>query len=637
MNTFCSLVCVFLCCSITVYSALPKEMRADGKNPRQPWLQDIEGAVGLDESLFTPLMNETFVALSKGKRGQKIGVEIEGDTAARVVILSVSDTMLRPRSWTGTGFGLKAAVENAVDRFAADDEKPDVKRIKLDVVQHTLSVPGFTLNQSPVPFPGLSGIGFSPASGMAFSPDQLAVCGVIGENKELLGYKVQEMLLLGKRWHAVGLWKTIAAHQGGQTVFMFECQSFYADQNGVRELYRGHVLPIPQSASSIKDYISKAAQFSVDTYRRNGSFVGRQEEWGDWLLDMAQTPHVEDFAGSILSLLEAAKVTGKSSLRKTASEAAGKLAEMTATYEPRRGALCFVNEFDLTTDLSGNALSILVMLEFAEENPEFLKKAMQAGNYLFDQLSSDGKFIFKRKEPPQWNTTNEYSVRGSSMAVLALLKLYEKTGEYSCFEAAEKGMGYILKHHLEDVDLSAVPADPWLIRALNQCYTFMRDKRIPEQTERIAAAMQVFPEINPAFPDFIGSCKGHPSATLAANLSESFAVVNLLLDDMEKGSAVKQNLSLMNLSIMFHLQAMMDKPRAFYMDNPNRYPGALTMDCLSVRLGLASQWQQLHSLCTVYQYLEKQKLKRIPLLQKEAEALRDQRERARTFPQLLKQ
>ena len=593
------------------------------------WFGDVRAPVSISRAAARELGHTLFAALRSGERPEGLEVQSADPAGARIVALSYSAGKTPAQVEYGTGATLHAAAQDAVQKIlAGDSDTENLAWLKIDVVQHALQTPAFVMQRSQLPLPGLVGIAFSPVSGIAFLPEVLVAYDCIRADRKLDPRKAARRFVERKAWKTLGKWNTIATYQGAQTVSFFESQSWFCDGNSVTPLFRGHVLPEPVSRSNLQRSIVDTADFLVAIHERNDSFIMERAEWD---AGVTGEPGIIDMAGTVLALQAAGEHIQDSSYGTVADRALEKLIEQTKPYPGAGGAVCLAQNYSATVE--ANSLAVLALLKRNPDENELLV-ARRIGHFLLDQVQEDG-LVLNGRSTSNWAVDTDYTVRGTALTILALVRLYEATATRTYLNAAQLATGHLVQRRLETTSLDQLSHDPWVRHALNALYTYERSGGLVKQMARLAAAVEIDQLREARVPDLLGSIDGHPSTVKAARALDGLTAAAELLRDAERTDAVQKLNSSLHLGTLFMLQAQLRPPAVMYLESPRPLLGAFSEDIQRVRLSLAPQWEALLSLTRTLSYLKTFPQRQLPLDREARLDLQNARQAVATFPRLL--
>jgi len=629
--------------------------------PRNPWFADHNAPRELTAKQMGRLAEHAFAALRSGKF-PRLDDSTLNTPASSIVFVSWARERIPTRVAVGTGGDLVAAVEDATRRLQQiyGASEGAVTAVKLDVVQHVRADDTFVSRQSSIPNPSLVGIAFTPVSGFAFIPEQLVGYGWVSPRGQLATHRISLHFAETEQWTEVNKWGKVASFPAEQTVSLFESQSIYFDGNQHTSLFRGHRLRSNVNRDDIVQAASRLGDFLV----RNCSDDGQLKvDLPHWELPPDGDIPFRDQAATVLGMTRLARLLKRKDLAVCARRLGARLVRDLQPYGNDAQALCLVET--RRTFLDANSWLVLALLELrgGGDTRQLDRTLSRLGRFLLRQRQPDGQLVCERNHP-SGKINPRVSLSASSIAIIALVRLYEATGQRTFLEAASAAMESIIHAYVEGREMGRLPSDAGLLEAMDALYTFTRNESLVGHSQRLALAIlakQAIPSSTVAaketgdmdsaaaqtlillaerssrrmVPDLLGSMEGNPSATLAAERTRSLLAAARLLRDAGKTAASAGILANLKPTQMFQLAAQLDAPSAMYLDGSEAYIGSFRDHVLAYGLALRCQAVQLLGLLDAAEMLARAPDGAFPSDPRVDEAIAKAQALASRFPRVL--
>ena len=609
-----------------------------------PWFDSIEMPVALSQTAGTQLCKAIHAGLNGDGRSPDSADSMPSQAGARIVFITAGTHSQRgPVIGVGSGRNLADAVSDAYDKTrAAWAGRGDMRWLKLDIVQHVYRTDSFVIGQSPVPLPSLTGIAFGAAAGFAFLPEQLIAWDFVSPDRRLYKHRIGQSLAAEEKWQDVGKWGGISSFANTQSVYFFECQSFFSDGAKAEPLFRGHRLFRDLTAADLLERARAAGTFLTKWCSQDGAFTFQWQAEATgftlnrpvWQTGPDEKIPLRDHAEAALALARLKKAADTPEFLHASRRTLEHILTFLRPYGNDARAGCLVEGFRST--LEANAMTVLALLEYREAagSFEYREALAKLALYILRQLQPDGTFVCERTYPAD-NISSVVSLPVSSLAAVALVRLYETTGRPAFLAGAQKALAILLKTYVEGRAMDRLPRDEWLLLALDQCFTYGRDEALTQAVEKIALAIETDQTRAADFPDLVGSVNNSPSATIVAGRTRALAVAARLLRDTGRDKAAEKLIADTHLNLVFQLQAQMDEPVALYFATPADYLGAFRDHVMAFGFALHCQSQQILSLLAVWEQLQEQTGGEFPVNEHAADAFAAQQARLSTFPRYL--
>ncbi|MBR0458275.1 MAG: hypothetical protein IJJ26_03485 [Victivallales bacterium] len=586
--------------------------------PNEAWFDHVQKPTARNQAELQALTASLFHALKTKKKAADIAALVAEEQTPRAVFLTIGDDTWPARTYFGTGYSFRAALQTAVDIFQAnepvfaketqklaqsnvDDAKKEGRRVpewesrlaapgkwdwlRLDVVQYSRPFSNYTVQRSRIALTSIVGIAFGPDVGFAFTADQLTGRCLIDDAHRLARERVANVISEVYNWDAMTTWLRIASEGQGSRVCLFESDSFWTDGKETCRLYRGHRLPdaLPTKEQCLEraEACGKrlVAWLDPSTGRLRARLpvwvhsAAKERETFDTQAELSiafsrlaaagRSGFKEPAQLALKPLLRAVKPYGEHKTRQAILENE-RLADPTSSILPRKIAL-----------LRTNALVLVALLELDGGPGSHLPVARALGDHILSQRGAGDDF-YEAVLADTGAVLNEDTrsrqeqLEDSALAAYALLRLgklqdpnnpYTKAGEAACHALYE--------NNYQGRPLQSMVIGPWTAAALAttslDSLDFVKDM--------IVAAHSVKQDIDrePNYPDYYGAPKGRPGCTLAAQRSLTLARLASLLEARGKPAWASEQIQLALPLLFFQSQAFLDRPATSITPSPNAY------------------------------------------------------------------
>ena len=266
------------------------------------WFEQIKGPCSVSREEFGRLAKELHKGLKRGMKPKALAELAPEDGAPRIVFLTIGENKWPCRTYIGTGYSLRDALEKAADYLyraeksrvedlhnqlksmleqaraeggenavgknwrvvVTDKNKKEMKTegmtvsqdwierdkdpgawnwLKLEIVQFTRKAEGFQMEETRMVLGSLVGLAFDVRAGFAFTPSQLTGRCLLTEERSLSARQVGDFLADTLNLLLLKNWMELCSMKTPQTVSLFELDSYFTDGETVTPLYRGHPYP----------------------------------------------------------------------------------------------------------------------------------------------------------------------------------------------------------------------------------------------------------------------------------------------------------------------------------------------------------------------------------------------------------
>jgi len=502
---------------------------------------------------------------------------LKSDLAARIVYLSISDGYSAARVFTATGTGIRQAIENVfaqANEVIANGLNP--QWVRFDIVHEvTLLTDVDVNNPQPLEYErSLYGLAFDRYVGLAFLPQELVVRTLIDSKRKIRTDNIQNYLkFTGKENSYFAL--TLALQNKLINLYRFTTLSYFTDGRETFSLYRGHrmfdkITPEEalQSAAAGGSYLARSVgpdgRFIYLFYPKTSSIPN------DY--------NIVRHAGSVWGMLELYDVAPTIELREAINrslkfELLGK-ATKPCTFQGKE-YLCIVENKNVK--LGSNALGAIALSKYMEVtgDRQYRDEMLAYGEWALATMDPiSGEFLASTVSHPGGEITSKESQYFPGETILAFLRIYRLDKNAKWLDAAEKAAKYLINVRDAGKQINELQHDHWLLYALNELYRERPNAIYLEHTLKITQGIINKQNLNPPYPDWMGSYYNPPRSTPAATRSEGMLAAYQLVRDFGKPEDAEAILKSVEFLIAFQLQTQFRPESAMFVDNPQYVLGA---------------------------------------------------------------
>ncbi|MGN0866718.1 MAG: hypothetical protein ACI4SG_03455 [Oligosphaeraceae bacterium] len=667
------------------------------------WFPDVKAPLACSEAElveFTALLRKELLAGRPVKECLK-AAPLPQDKAPRVLFLTLGDGCFPARTYyaAGRGFrptlallldilekrrpeyiaavqadlGAQVALAQKENRLLPRSVKEKLEHpdrwdsLRLDIVQATLPVERFQVNASRLLLSSVVGLAFDRTAAFAFPPEQLVGRCLMTEQRQLSVPRIGNLISEANLWSSLGLWQKMGAATTPFKVTLFETDSYFADRQGARRLFRAR--PARQVDQPREKTILETAQaLAALLSPQDGTLKSPFPEWFAGRLD--GTTSLADQATLVLTFLDAADLsrdTPRKQLLEAAKCAVQPILKATKHLDPHErlenGQLAggerkkasqrlfaLVVEGDRQEDtlefeeprrvstLKTNALALLAFTRLAEalppKDPVGLRcqgERTQLTRLISTQVNPDGRIVSALEYPtlrPLYELSDGEVVEMASgeaveAAALAGLALQAQVPAEPAEEDKMLAQNLaLLRDTLGEWAYTRpqeMPETPGLAIFLSQDLDANAPRRLAQLT-RLALSAAGTPTLMPPLPDMFGCDPDFPSMTYAAERSHILALAVLALLQTNNSQEALPLLQDIWPLWVFQQQARMIPENASILPRPEEYLHFHRDNLADYGFTLRGQTTQLQSqmaLLRVLRTLQKEALEPTPE-QKEA-------------------
>lgn len=285
-------------------------------------------------------------------------------------------------------------------------------------------------------------------------------------------------------------------------------------------------------------------------------------------------------AGATLSLLDLYRATGEDKYLLSARRAISFL--KTRFRRVRARSAIYVLDYDGKAKLGANGLALVALARQIELDPKSADRKSAAGlaSLIVATQRKDGSFETRIRihehDPP-----GTESLYYPGEAMLGLIRLFELNHNKQLLDAARHAAAFLIESQRK---MSSLPADAWLMQALEALYRDGHEKVYAEHTIALAEAMiaDQYTDIDPE--NYAGGFgPGPPRATPAASRAEGLVSAYRIARSINDVRASKIAAAL-KASAKFQLAQQLTSRNGASLPNPARAVGGFREDLTSMRI-----------------------------------------------------
>lgn len=231
--------------------------------------------------------------------------------------------------------------------------------------------------------------------------------------------------------------------------------------------------------------------------------------------------------GTIYALLEWYKVSGDGEALMAAQRAIAYLFERVIPCPNMEDALCVIERNEIKLGGNGLALLALATYEQATGDDQYRETAEQLAEWIVGVQNEAGDFTIHKMDM-EGRPDDFRSEYYPGEAMYGLMRLYELDQNETWLEAVQQGSTHIIASR-KDTYFKNLPADHWLLYALNELHKVDPDERYALFAERTAWQI-ILSQVRAgvARPEFTGGFydppRGAPTATRMEGLHAAHAM-----------------------------------------------------------------------------------------------------------------
>lgn len=523
----------------------------------------------------------------------------------RMVFVSVSDGVVRPRVACGSARGLIEAADDALAKLAATPNAPgdqpfQPRWVKVDVVNTVIERPKMSLTR-PLTFErSLFGLAFSRDTAAALLPEEIIGNNLVNYQQTIYSHRID--LYLGDRQPAVRQ-PNVAGEAERVNAWRFTTVAFFADRDAIVPLYRGHRLIDRITKAQLLDAIRVGADYLTRAVDQRGQFdyIYRPD-----LDRLADDYNMVRHFGTLISMYDLYALLEDRDLLAAADRGMSHAKQFIGRWnQGGEEVACVV--FDRLVKLGSNALATVAvaqrMLVTGDRDDLPLLRDLAAGIVAVQRDAGD---FIEVQRFPDGQVIDHQSPYYPGEAMLGLCYAYQLDPNPRWLDSAEKAAAYLI--HVRDKDLPTIklPHDHWLTTSLNKLHRHRPSPQYLTHTVRIAQAIYRYQNRQPQFTDWLGSYYRPPGSTPTATRTEALMAAYLLARDHGERGEAARILEAATLSVGFQLQCLYRPETAMYFADPQRILGGFRESLTSPNIRIDFCQHNLLALLYLYRVMDEE-------------------------------
>jgi len=285
-------------------------------------------------------------------------------------------------------------------------------------------------------------------------------------------------------------------------------------------------------------------------------------------------------AGATLSLLELYKTTGGTRYLESARRAV-KFIRTRFRRVPARNTI-YILDFDGKAKLGANGLALVVLATQAQFDPKFAdrKSATVLANQILAMQRKDGSFE-TRVRIQEDDPSGPDSLYYPGEAMLGLIRLFALNHDKQLLQAAKRAADFLIESQRK---LDSLPADAWLMQALEALYSIGHEKKYADHIIALAEAIIADQYTASDRQDYAGGFgPGAPRATPTASRAEGLVAAYRVARSITDPRASKIAASL-QASAGFQLTQQFTSRNSKSLPNSSRAAGGFRESLTSMKV-----------------------------------------------------
>jgi hypothetical protein len=336
--------------------------------------------------------------------------------------------------------------------------------------------------------------------------------------------------------------------------------------------------PTDPTRSRLMEAARAGGDYLVRVQKADGSFFYYYEAASDRF--ESRRYNIIRHAGATLSLFELYKATGGTRYLESARRAVKFL--KTRFRRARGPNTIYVLDFDGKAKLGANGLALIVLATHIELDPKFADRRSATGlaNQILAMQRQDGSFETRiRIHENDASGPDSLYYPGESM--LGLIRLFALDHNKQLLQAARHAADFLIESQSK---MDSLPADAWLMQALEALYLIGHEKRYADHIIGLAEAIIADQYTAPDRHDYVGGFgPGVPRATPAASRAEGLVSAYRVARSIRDSRASRIAASL-EASARFQLAQQFTSRNGESLRNPARAAGGFRESLTSMRV-----------------------------------------------------
>jgi len=280
-------------------------------------------------------------------------------------------------------------------------------------------------------------------------------------------------------------------------------------------------------------------------------------------------------SGTLYSMIEVYEFTEDEDLLNSIKRAFTYLTDKIEPCFDLENASCVVEKNYVK--VGGNALAILAMVKYAEVTGDisYLDIAESLAEWLYLIQDENGSFSVHKRNNETGEDDDFVSEYYPGEAIFALSKLYGVTKNEKWLRVAAENADYLINDRDKNAKISWLNHDHWLLYGLNELYRHGPNEIYIEHSQKIVQSiLQKQRQIDCEQKGWCGSYYTPPRSTPTATRTEGLIAAYKLIKDYGDQQMLPEILKAIDLGIQFQMKCQFDEDLSADFYDPERINGA---------------------------------------------------------------
>lgn len=502
-----------------------------------------------------------------------------------ILTLSISDDHQKTYVVRGEGRNLKRAIESAIlSYFTYKPLNFTANSVKLDIIndisQYSETYDGFFECKDQINYEkGIEGLAFGKNLHTIFLPSEVAGYHILDKKK--LNINNSFKALKNHLPTTFSDYTLPIDELNTTTLYKIRTKSYFINNDGFHELYRGHRI--------FKDLTKKDLLDAIEL-TKNNYFKNVIQKSGKFIY--SYLPHrnrrerrynILRHAGTTYSMLETYEFMPDKKLLKEAERALNYLKKCIKPFKVNDKIVNVVVERN-RQKIGGNALAIIAMAKHAQvtASTENIKIMQDLALWFKETQEENGQFSVHIQEHLTGKHEDFVSRFYPGQAILALVRLYNLDKNEEWLDIAENTANYLINIRDRSATHDTISHDHWLLYGLNELYRKRPEEIYLKHSFFIAEAMiqTQYTEEDTSSDELMGGYLteyGNPprNSTPAACKNEGLSAVYNLAKDNGYDEMANRAKNSIKQGIKFQLQMQLRPESVLYYKRKKLCLGAV--------------------------------------------------------------
>ena len=565
------------------------------------WLTDLGKGGVFSEPDKKALVSYITTSLFDGTASQETFPNaILQDNAPRMVFISLSDGNSPARVVMGQGGNVMQAVEQGLSRMRsvmASDYQP--KWLKFDIVERIETLPNVAAGQ-PLPMDrSLRGIGFDRSSGIVLLPEEILANRLVSNSSGLRRDRINRYL----KAQPLLVSRQLNFTKGTRlSINSLTTSSFFSDATQIFPLYRGHRSFDRQSPATLLASARLGGDYLKSAVGPNGKFVYAYRPKQD---KISENYNILRHAGAVYAMLELYHITGDTTLIEAARRAIDYLLSFVkdCQFATVTDLACVVEKDHVK--LGGNALAVIALAEYTKvtQDRQYIPTLRRLARWIQSVQAENGEFSIHKQQYASGVVEKFRSQYYPGEAVLALTRMFAVDGSASWLDTAERNVQFLIDHRDRDIPEEQLIHDHWLLYGLNELHRYRPKQLYLDHSLRVSKAIMKKQNLQPDYPDWLGSFYRPPRSTPTATRMEGLCAAYQIIQDFGDSKDALSILDAVHRGIRFQLQTQFQPESVLYLKDPNRSLGGFHRSLTNFEIRIDYVQHNISSLLALYRIL----------------------------------